>query len=644
LGCRFTQYFTVTNFTVPAVLDFWSLTMRLFLMQCCATLLSVFLLTITICSPAPTAAAVINVPTDQSTIQAGIDAALSGDTVLVAPGIYIENLVFPGAQFVLLGDGQPSDVILIPLDVGIATISVTNNNPAGTSLLNFTLTGSKTNAIWIPSGSLHIENCIFRNNVGPFAGGNWGVVSIKNDAAVIITECLFYNNRNMCVSFNGGKGDVLNNTMDANVGGVGVSASDSVTMRNNIFTNATEIIPGVGGWGIIGVGNLNPAVDYNNVFNNVRDYDLGFSPGANDIMQDPMYSHPALGDFSLLPASPCIDAGDPDVALNDPDGTRSDIGAFSPCDTTLDSDSDGVLDCFDNCPYLSNASQLDADGDGIGDACDVCPDDPSNDTDGDSICGALDNCLTVANPLQEDPDADGLGSACDNCPDDSNDMQLDSDLDGVGDVCDNCPADSNSTQIDSDLDGIGDACDFDGDNDGIPDSTDNCHSTFNPDQADTDGDGSGDVCDPCPLDATDDSDGDGLCDSDDNCPSVANPEQTDADGDSLGDLCDNCAEVVNLSQEDADSDGIGDVCDSCPDNPAIPCCCTVAGDFNNDGQFNIADVTAGIARIFAGGSAPPCADGGDSNGDNRFSIADVTLNIARIFSGGQAPVCGTTGV
>lgn len=72
-------------------------------------------------------------------------------------------------------------------------------------------------------------------------------------------------------------------------------------------------------------------------------------------------------------------------------------------------------------------------------------------------------------------------------------------------------------------------------------------------------------------------------------------------------------------------------------------CCQTPGDANSDNSVNIADVTFLIARIFAGGQAPECADRADPNADGSVNIADVTFLIARIFAGGEAPVCGETG-
>ena len=116
-----------------------------------------------------------------------------------------------------------------------------------------------------------------------------------------------------------------------------------------------------------------------------------------------------------------------------------------------DSDGDGVLDEFDNCPLTYNPDQLDTDSDGAGDACDTCPFDAGNDADGDGLCAEEDNCPTVFNPDQMDLDNDGIGDACDDC--------MDVDQDGVCDELDNCPGTYNPDQTDADGDGIGDLCD-----------------------------------------------------------------------------------------------------------------------------------------------------------------------------------------
>jgi hypothetical protein len=109
------------------------------------------------------------------------------------------------------------------------------------------------------------------------------------------------------------------------------------------------------------------------------------------------------------------------------------------CETNIDSDSDGVLNAEDNCPFAYNPLQEDADGDGTGDVCDACTD---TDDDGYGDPGfpantcALDNCPLVYNPEQLDPDGDGIGTACDNCAETYNPEQDDSDGDNIGDACD----------------------------------------------------------------------------------------------------------------------------------------------------------------------------------------------------------------
>jgi hypothetical protein len=276
-----------------------------------------------------------------------------------------------------------------------------------------------------------------------------------------------------------------------------------------------------------------------------------------------------------------------------------------------DSDSDGVPNDRDNCPYARNADQSDADRDSRGDACDNCPTvvnfdqgdrdgdgvgDVCDDGDRDGILDTTDNCPADANPDQADGDQDAAGDACDTCATIPDPAQLDWDGDGHGDVCDNCPTLASDDLTDFDHDGNGDPCDPDDDGDQVADDVDNCLRLHNPDQSDRDQDGIGDPCD--------DDDADGILNHADNCPLVSNAAQSDGDRDRLGDACDNCPAVSNTNQADRDHDGAGDVCD----------------DADEDGVVDASDNCPDLANL----------DQRDDN-HNRFGdVCEYDLTVTRV--------------
>ena len=115
---------------------------------------------------------IIHIPGDQPTIQAGISAASDGDTVLVAEGIYIENINYLGKAITVashfLMDGDTSHISATVID------GSQPSNPDSGSVVTFN-SGEDTTAVLagftITGGSGTISEYIWQGVVYPARGG-----------------------------------------------------------------------------------------------------------------------------------------------------------------------------------------------------------------------------------------------------------------------------------------------------------------------------------------------------------------------------------------------------------------------------------------------------------------------------------------
>ena len=135
---------------------------------------------------APTIAAdVINVPGDQPTIQAGINAALPGDQVLVAPGTYTgagnKNLDFGGKNIAVVSAAGPMTTIIDAQGSGRA-FHLHSGLDSSALVEGFTIRNGNASpyggGILIDQASPTIRNCILTGNTATDEGGGIAVIDV----------------------------------------------------------------------------------------------------------------------------------------------------------------------------------------------------------------------------------------------------------------------------------------------------------------------------------------------------------------------------------------------------------------------------------------------------------------------------------
>ncbi|MCF7810978.1 T9SS type A sorting domain-containing protein [bacterium] len=192
---------------------------------------------------------IINVPGDVQTIQAAIDRSQDGDTVLVQPGEYSENIDFNGHNIVVgslyltTGDTSYVENTIIDGDENDTVVIIASGEGEETVLTGFTLqngSGVLGGGIFCRASNPRLDHLIIRNNYSRHQGGG---IYIDRCACPLITNTSVTDNSSYVSSSGGGiyctekaspiiRNSIISNNTGYYGGGIALVDSSSMYLTN----------------------------------------------------------------------------------------------------------------------------------------------------------------------------------------------------------------------------------------------------------------------------------------------------------------------------------------------------------------------------------------------------------------------------
>ncbi len=182
------------------------------------------------------------VPADYATIQEAVDASSEGDSIMIAPGTYVENVKLRERGAVaLIGTGGFEATII---DGDMSDRPLTVEACKGTMILEgltFQRGVTKTNggAVLIMATNASITRCRFQDSE---AEGDGGGLALMQSTVYTLSDCVIERNSavaSAALNIVGGEGEVYGNTIRKNDGGLTVAIQftgcdfhDNLVVRN----------------------------------------------------------------------------------------------------------------------------------------------------------------------------------------------------------------------------------------------------------------------------------------------------------------------------------------------------------------------------------------------------------------------------